>query len=499
MLNLENLTFSYTNDPILSEVNAVIGSNQKVGLIGVNGAGKSTLLKIITGSLIPESGQVKLPPKYGYISQELNKDLDDNKFKTILDFVNQERKFEAYEVAILLNKIGMSDKLPESEFYSLSGGQKTKVAIIKLLLEQPDLLILDEPTNFLDINSANWLMNYLCDFKGAILVVSHDLRLMNRAIDKIWFLNEFTHKIEQYKGNYDHFLMIKEEEDKSLVRKMKKEARDYQRLLRIAKNLAKNTKTELKSKSAKYREQAKEFKENMTKRQNKSRKIRIKIDIKKTPGYKIVSVKNVSRSFDTDTGNKQVLVDINFELKRRDRLVVIGKNGVGKTTLLKIVSQRLEAENGPEGKAEIEFGYNVDIGYYSQEYENIDQSLSAIDLVPERDKGRFRSFLGNFLFTRDKVFQQISSLSGGEKTRLALAKMFFEGHNFLLLDEPTTFLDPASQEVLIEFLSQFNETFILVSHHPELVQEVNPTHALLLPEENFAIYEESMLDRVTVY
>lgn len=499
MFIIDKITFGYTHEKLLDNVSGSIGPGQKVGLIGVNGAGKSTLLKIIIGEVIPDSGTIKNSFTTGYISQDLTKNLDDREITTIRDFINLERKnpHEDYKISQFLAKIGMSDKIPDSKFSELSGGQKTKMAIIKLLLNEPEMLILDEPTNFLDINAANWLMKYLGEYKGAVLVVSHDIRLMDKNIDKIWLLDEFKHKIEQYKGNYSKFLAQKELEDEQLVKRIKKEESEYKRMLKVAKNLAQVDK--YKHTAAKLRERAEKMKDSFDHAARKSKKVRLRLDIQKDPGYKILDVKNVSKCFKTDSGLKQVLYNINFSLVRRQRLVVIGVNGVGKTTLLKIVAGKLSPDDGPDGKASIEIGHNVDIGYYAQEYENLNYSSTPLEEFEDGTEGRIRSFLGNYLFSKDQINQRISTLSGGERTRLALAKLFYKGHNFLLLDEPTTFLDPESQKILIETLAGYPETIVLVSHNPDLVAGIKPSHALLLPEEKFTHYEDSLLDRVTIY
>lgn len=501
MLTLKDITFGYLNEPILDKITGTIGPGQKVGLVGVNGAGKSTLLKIIVGEINPDFGSVKNTMTTGYIAQELSTDSKFDNIETIREFINKDisNLFPDHSISKLLSKIGMSDKTPDSKFHELSGGQKTKAAIVKLLLEEPALLVLDEPTNFLDIPSANWLMSYLGTYPGAIFVISHDLRLMNKSIDKVWFLNEVTHKVEQYKGNYNNFIAQKDLEDEQLVKKIKKEQQKYKKLLSVANHLSGQHSTKSKVKGAKYREKAAALKEKTPKQNKKSKRMKIRYDIKLKPGYKILEAKNIAKSFQTDTGLKQVLFNINLQLTRRQRLVIIGVNGAGKSTLLKIIAGILQPDNGPEGKAFIEIGHNVDLGYYAQEYENFSPDSTPLEEFGQAEEGRVRGFLGNFLFSRDQVFQKTSSLSGGEKTRLALVKLFYQGHNFLLLDEPTTFLDPASQKILSETLISYPETVILISHDPDLVASFNPTHALLLPEEKFTHYESSLLDRVTIY
>jgi ATP-binding cassette subfamily F protein 3 len=499
MLTIENLKYGYTTEYILNEVNATIGPGQKIGLVGVNGAGKSTLMQIIAGKLAPEFGQIHNSFTTGYIAQELNENLINIDARNIEDFINfkQEYPFEYHQIARLLAMIGMKDKTPHSEFQILSGGQKTKVAIVKILLEEPELLLLDEPTNFLDIKASQWLMDYLNDYKGAILVISHDLELMNRGLDKIWFLNEFTHKIEKFKGNYSDFLAQKELEDELLTKKIKKQKKEYKKLLKISEHLKGLKGDKSKMAGARYREKALEMKKKIPKKRKKSKKINIRYDINKRANYEPVKVQNVSKSFKGENGLNQVLYNINFSLKRKNRMVIIGANGVGKSTLLKIIMGKMKAEDGPDGKAHIEIGDNIDVGYYAQEYDNLNHSNTPLEEFPKAQQQKVRGFLGSFLISGNQVFQQISSLSGGEKTRLALAKIFFEGPNLLILDEPTTFLDPASQKILKQALVNYPETIMLVSHDEDLVKAIKPTHTLLLPEEKFTSYLPEHLKRVS--
>jgi ATPase subunit of ABC transporter with duplicated ATPase domains len=234
----------------------------------------------------------------------------------------------------------------------------------------------------------------------------------------------------------------------------------------------------------------------MSKNKKRSKKIKIKYDIQKRPGYKPLTVRNVSKSFRGDDGLNQVLYNINFTLRRKNRLVIIGANGAGKSTLLKIIMGHIEAEDGPEGEAEIEYGHNVDIGYYAQEYDNLHADKTPLEEFPKGKQQQARGFLGSFLISGEQVFQKIGSLSGGEKTRLALAKIFFNGPNVLVLDEPTTFLDPPSQKILKTALVEYPETIILVSHDEDLVKAIEPTHVLLLPEEKFTNYYPKHLKRV---
>jgi ATP-binding cassette subfamily F protein 3 len=319
---------------------------------------------------------------------------------------------------------------------------------------------------------------------------------MNKGLDKIWLLNEFSKDIEQFKGNYDEFMEQKELENQQLAKRIKKQKKEYKKLLQVSQHLKGMSSNKAKMQGARYREKAMELKNKIPKQHKRSKKIKIEHNIKKKPGHTILTVQNVSKAFRTDDKLNQVLFDINFSLKRRNRLAIIGINGAGKSTLLKIIMKKIEPEDGPNGKAKIKYGYNTEIGYYAQEYDNVNKTNTPLEEFPRNQHQRVRRFLGNFLITQEQVNQRISTLSGGEKTRLALAKIFFHQPNVLVLDEPTTFLDPASQKILKQTLRDYPETIILVSHDKELVKSIEPTHVLLLPEEKFTNFYPSHLNRV---
>ncbi len=501
MLEIKHLSYEVGGKTILKEINLFLGWGEKVGIVGVNGAGKSTLLKLIVGKLENDGGEINIVGTYSYLSQEIHKDIEfkySDQSLSIGEYLilDQGLDIHEWEINKFLNKLNMDEKDSDSILNELSGGQKIKVELIKVLCKNPDILILDEPTNFLDIPSAQWLMKYLTNYKNSVLVISHDLRLMNRGLSKIWFLNELTHRIEVYKGNYDKFLKLKSIQDETLVREITNIEKNAKRLEKSAQQLAgRKTYKEAKRASKRF-DMVRELKEDIEKKEkllSKSKSIKIKLSPVQRCAREVLVISNLSKRYGTNT----VLKDINMEIERGQKVVVIGKNGVGKTTLLKILAGKLK-----QSKGKYRWGNNVNFGYYAQEYEDLDYSKTVMQNVREVGTSQiwvdqyWRNFLGKFLISGDMVNQKVKTLSGGEKTRLALARLFAQDINVLILDEPTTYLDPASQVILLDALKEYKGTVIIVSHEPEFVSGLNPDRVLLMPEEKFTYYDRKYLGRV---
>ena len=506
MLNLSNIHISLGGRNILKNVSLFVGDNEKVGIVGVNGAGKSTLLKVISGVLEPDLGEVNFNGTMSYLSQEIHREIGLNKEDisikkdeslTIGEYLIIEKgiDIEEWEIKKFLNNMQMKDKDSNSVLRELSGGQKIKVEIIRILCEKPDILVLDEPTNFLDIPSAEWLMNYLLSYPKTVIIVSHDLRLMNRSLDKIVYVNERTNGIEIYKGNYEQFLKMKSIREEWLVKQITKEERKAKRLYESAEKISKRTSTKEKKKAAKRFEQVKEIKEEIKKKEEflvKSKKMKFNLPKIQTSSKNVLEVSNVSKEY---IKGIPVLKDISFDVERGEKIAIIGKNGVGKTTLLKILAGKLEKDKG-----NIKWGGNTFTGYYSQEYEDLDYEKTVLENfnISTLDNLQKRKFLGNFLLSGDMVMQKVKTLSGGEKTRLALSKIFAKDFNVLLLDEPTTYLDPDSQKILLNVLREYKGTILIVSHEPVFVKEMGIDKVLLMPEEKFTFFEERYIQRVGI-
>ena len=506
MLNLNNIHISLGGRNILKNVSLFVGENEKVGVVGVNGAGKTTLLKIISGVVEPDLGKISFNGTMSYLSQEIHREIGLNKEEislkhdeslTIGEYLLIEKgiDIEEWEINRFLNNMQMKDKNCESILRELSGGQKIKIELIRILCEKPDILVLDEPTNFLDIPSAEWLMNYLLSYPKTVIIVSHDLRLMNRSLDKIVYVNERTNGIEIYKSNYEQFLKMKSIREEWLVKQITKEEKRAKRLFESAQKISKRTTAKEKKKAAKRFEQVKEIKGEIKKKEEllvKSKKMKFNLPEIATSSKNVLEVSNLSKAY---IKSIPVLRDISFNIERGDKLAVIGKNGAGKTTLLKILAGKLK-----EDKGNIKWGANTFVGYYSQEYEDLDYEDTVLNNfdVSMMDNLQKRKFLGNFLLSGDMVMQKVKTLSGGEKTRLALANIFARDFNVLLLDEPTTYLDPDSQKILLNVLREYRGTLIIVSHEPDFVKELGIDKVLLMPEEKFTYFKEEYIQRVGI-
>ncbi len=501
MLSIDSISISKGGNEILKDINLYLGPNEKIGLVGVNGAGKSTLLKIIVGKEEPDLGYIHFNGKVSYLSQEIHKeivnDIPDGNDLTIGEYliVQKGLDIQEWEINKFLNNMNMRDKSSDSILSELSGGQKIKVELIKILFEKSNLLVLDEPTNFLDIPSAQWLMAYLVNYPYSVIVVSHDLRLMNKGISKIWYLNDIKHNIEVYRGNYDDFLKQISLKDELLHKRLKAQERKAKRVYEYAKTLSGRGQTKEKMKAAKKFEQAKKEKEKvlaLSKELLKSKKMRIQIPQPPTCSRSILSVEHISKEY---VKGVPILVDVSMEIEKGERIAVIGKNGVGKTTLLKILVGKLS-----QTKGRYIWGKGTDVGFYSQEYEGLDYNQTVLENVYGLNWGDIdrRAFLGRFLLVGDMVNQKIKTLSGGEKTRLALAKLFANRHNVLVLDEPTTYLDFDSQNILLDALKEYKGTILIVSHQPQFVKLLGIDKVLLMPEEKFGYYKEEYIERVGI-
>ena len=499
MLKIKNIHVNLGGKDILENVSLRILDGEKIGLVGVNGAGKSTLLKSIIGQVDLDLGEINSDGKITYLSQEIHKEMESEYDEdiTIGEYLLVEKNIEAEEWQIkkMLNHLKLEDKDTDSKMYELSGGQKIKVEIIKILLEEADLLVLDEPTNFLDIPSSEWLMRYLISYPKSVLVVSHDLRVMNRALSKIWFLNERTRSVEVFKGNYTDFLKQKSFQDEMVVKQIESQNKKIKHIFQTATVLAGRKSIKEKKRSSKKFQEVEKMKNELKEKQDllqKSKKMRISLPEIQESSKNVLTVEGVSKEY---LKGIPVLKDVSFEVKRGEVLAIIGKNGAGKTTLLKILSGAFSQDKG-----DVLWGHGVTIGYYSQEYEGLDYGQSVLDSVDGIGFGneQIRKFLGNFLISGEMVYQKVGTLSGGEKTRLALCKIFMKNYNVLLLDEPTTYLDPASCDILLEALRQYKGTVILVSHSPSFVKDLDIDKVLLMPEEKFTFFQEEYINLVGI-
>ncbi|WP_209125097.1 ABC-F family ATP-binding cassette domain-containing protein [Alkalihalobacillus sp. BA299] len=495
LLQCVNLTKSFGAEPILTNIKFEIQSKQRIALVGRNGAGKSTLLKIIAGHTSFDSGELIIPKgvKLGYLAQdtgleselsiwdemltvfaELQKkeqtlrmleekmaDPSHENYDKILQEYDQLQvtfkdeggyQYEA-DIRSVLAGLNFANFDYSTKISTLSGGQKTRLALGKLLLTKPDLLILDEPTNHLDIETLSWLEQYLTNYPGAVLIVSHDRYFLDKVVDHVYELSRT--KSTKFKGNYSDYLEEKAqryEQELKLFEKQQEEIAKLEDFVR--RNIARASTT----KRAQSRKKALDKMDRLDRPQGNEKSANFAFGIEKQTGNEVLKVQALSGGY-----KDPLFEDITFQLNRGESVALIGPNGIGKSTLLKIITKELQPLSG-----NISYGSNVAIGYYDQEQAKLTSNKQVIqelwDEFPLMQEKEIRTVLGNFLFSGDDVLKIVSDLSGGEKARLALAKLMLKKANFLILDEPTNHLDLDSKEVLESALIDYPGTILFVSH-----------------------------------
>ncbi len=374
---------------------------------------------------------------------------------------------------------------------TLSGGQKTKLALVRLLFQSPELLLLDEPTNFLDVEATGWLMEFLESYSGALLIISHDLDLLDRSINKVLRLNEFTHKLEEYRGSYSNYLTVTGDALALMERTKQQQEREIARLRKTSEKLRGYGATRVSQRVAVDKRIA-TLQTSQPQLPQTSRRIKIDFPVRQPSGQLVIMAEDLTKSY----GSKEIFRNISFQVERRQRLVIVGLNGAGKTTLLRTLLGIT-----PLNKGDVLMGDRVHLGYYAQENEGLDYDNTVLDEATEvrpEDTRRVRGILGRFLFSGDRVYQKVGTLSGGEKTRLALAKMVLDGPNLLVLDEPTTHLDVISRNIIGEALGNYNGTIVTVTHDIEFVRHLKPNTMLLMPEGRIMPYDtkhDALLER----
>ena len=498
ILACQNISKSFGTDEIIKNASFHIEDHEKAAIVGINGAGKSTLLKIIMNELTPEEGTVTLAKgkTIGYLAQ--HQDMDSNQTiydevmsvkqnvidmeqklrqmeeemnhcppdameKLLSDYNKLNHEFElldgyAYksEVTGVLKGLGFDESDFSKTMSELSGGQKTRVALGKLLVTKPDVILLDEPTNHLDMNSIAWLETYLLNYKGAVIIVSHDRYFLDRVVTKV--IEVFQHKVSVYMGNYSDYAEKRKQARLALLRQYYNQQREIKHQEDVIAKL-KSFNREKSIKRAESREKMLDKIERIEKPTEENTDIHITLEPNVVSGNDVLAVKGLAKQFD---GN-YLFSDIGFEIKRGERVALIGDNGTGKTTILKMINGLLQPDAG-----EIKLGTNVHIGYYDQEHHVLHMEKTLFDEIsddyPYLDHTQIRNVLAALLFTGDEVFKRISDLSGGERGRVSLAKLMLSEANFLILDEPTNHLDITSKEILESALNQYTGTVFFVSH-----------------------------------
>ena len=498
ILSCQSISKSFGTDEILKDVSFHIEANEKAAIVGINGAGKSTLLKIIMQKETPDTGEVILAKDatIGYLAQyqdvsghrTIYEEVLDAK-KNIIEMEERLRGMEAQmnaltgqelealldgyhrlshefellggytyrsEVTGILKGLGFVESEFDRQMSELSGGQKTRVSLGKLLVTKPDVLLLDEPTNHLDMESIRWLEGFLMNYKGAVVIVSHDRYFLDRVVTKV--VEIFQHQGYVYQGNYTEFAKKKAKIREDLLKQYYNQQREIKHQEEVITKL-KSFNREKSIKRAESREKMLDKIERLEKPTDENTDIHIVLEPDVTSGNDVLTVEHLRKAFGTHT----LFDDLSFEIKRGERVALIGNNGTGKTTILKIINELLLADGGT-----IVLGSNVHIGYYDQEHQLLHMEKTIFEEIaddyPQLNHTKIRNVLAAFLFTNDDVFKRIADLSGGERGRVSLAKLMLSDANFLILDEPTNHLDITSKEILESALNQYTGTVFFVSH-----------------------------------
>lgn len=519
ILQLNGITKYYGAEPILSNIKLEVQSKDRIALVGRNGAGKSTLLKIIAEQLSYDSGEIIKPKgvSIDYMGQDtvlestlsiweemmtvfaplkkMEKELrtletkmgDPNIFNDSVQYEKLTKEYDQLQVTFkdlggyqyeadtrsILHGFRFSNFDYSTPISSLSGGQKTRLALAKLLLTKPDLLILDEPTNHLDIETLAWLEQFLQGYEGAILIVSHDRYFLDKVVNQVYEVTQKT--TVKYTGNYSKYLVQKAERYEKELRQYEKQQDEVAKLNDfIQRNIARASTT----KRAQSRRKQLDRMELINRPNEGEKSASFSFEIERQSGNEVLNLENVSIGYDE---HKYIVQQANLRIKKGESLALVGPNGVGKSTLLKGIVDKLSFKTGT-----ISFGSNVMVGYYDQEQANLTSNKTVLnelwDDYPSKPEKEIRTALGNFLFSGDDVLKIVSTLSGGEKARLALAKLMLQKANFLILDEPTNHLDLDSKQVLENALIDYPGTLLFVSHDRYFINRIANKIAELSPE-----------------
>ncbi len=518
ILSLENVSKIYNGNTVLDNVALTIEDNDRIGLVGVNGCGKSTLLRIITGAEEPETQPepnvarvaITKSASIGFLAQntgldrsstiieemtsvfswllkigdelrELEKTMaspeahsDEKKFAEISEeYARKTAIFESndgYLINVKINKVlngmGFGTDTYDRVISTLSGGEKTRLALSKLLLENPNLLILDEPTNHLDFNTIMWLEDYLKDYKGALLIVSHDRYFLDKLTTSICEIERG--RLKRYKGNYSAFTKLKEAD---VIRQMKEYEAQQEEIAKLQDFIDRNLVRATTSNMAKSRIKKLEAMELIEKPVTNTKSAKIKFEYDIAPPIDVLTVKNIDVSVGSGYDRKTLVDNLSFEVKRGEKLGIIGSNGIGKSTLLKIIQHILPCSHGS-----VEWTKNIKISYFDQENSQLDFNKTVMEEVHSRYRTmsdlEIRSILGSVRMVGENVFKPISVISGGERAKLCFAIMMLERGNVLILDEPTNHLDIDTKEVLEKALCEYDGTIIFVSHDRYLLNRL---------------------------
>ncbi|WP_294386235.1 ABC-F family ATP-binding cassette domain-containing protein [uncultured Clostridium sp.] len=538
ILSCKDICKSYGIRDVLKDITFSINEGDKVGIIGANGEGKSTLFKIITKEISQDSGEIFIDKNktLGYLSQNLALDSDKNIYEETLsvfdELLNIEERLSSLEIKMNEpydeNNASYHDKLikdyttlqdiyshkggyiykgeisrvlkglgfTEDDFYksinTLSGGQKTRVALCKLLLRKPDIILLDEPTNHLDLEAISWLEDYMKNYKGTVLVISHDRFFLDSVTTSTFEV--IAGKVECYNVPYSKFIDLRKKNYEAKLKAYNLQQAEIKRQEAIIEKF-RSFNREKSIRAAESREKALEKMERIEAPTHEKEGSKIKFEASIKSGYDVLHIENMNKSY----GEKTLFTNLNIDLKRGEKVALIGENGRGKTTLFKIIMDKVQADKGVKV-----LGTNVNVGYYDQEQSDLNLDKTILDEVwdefPNLTTSKLRSYLASFLFTGDDVFKVINTLSGGEKCRINLLKLMLSKSNLLLLDEPTNHLDIISREALEDAILEYDGTLMVISHDRYFLNKVIG-RILELKEDgvaeylgNYSYYQEKKLN-----
>lgn len=527
-MKIDNLSLSFGTAEVYKNLTVEFNQNDKVGIIGVNGAGKTTLFKLILGELTPDAGTITVSSKIGYLPQVIEDNFDkemsvfdyllsarpikelENKLTNLYEQIATEKNehnlkkymkditkvedeltyYEQYNAESELLKIiaGMSidDALLDLKLKNLSGGQKSKIAFARLLYSKPETLLLDEPTNHLDLDTKDYIIEYLKNYKGLILVISHDTSFLDEITNKTLYIDKNKKTGTLYNGSYSKYEKIKKERELATSRLHDKQQKEEEKLKEIIARYIRGN--EKKANIAKDRQKKLEkLLSEKVEVEKKNKYTKFKINIK-YPSYSIpISCNNLTFGY---TEENLLYQNLTFDLIRGEKFLIVGENGIGKTTLLKLIMNILTPLEGS-----INISEKTLIGYYAQEHDLLNKEKTIKENFSDSGLTDYelRRFLGSFLFTNDDIFKKINILSPGERSRVALAKIALSGANTLLLDEPTNHLDPMTQLIIADTFKDYEGTMLVVSHNLEFVDNLGIERMLLLPSGRIMYYDKNVV------
>ena len=528
MLQARNLSVEVGGRLVVEDASFTLHPGDKVGLVGRNGAGKTSMLKVIGGESVAAEGHVVRKGALGYLRQDprlhaqsvdntalahviagrgldeaahhvekLRLRIEENASrKNVEKFARAEERYRAEggysaeaEAHRIAHGLGLPDDRLDLPVAALSGGERRRVELARILFAGSDVLVLDEPTNHLDTDAKAWLMKFLATYKGALLVVSHDLVLLDRAITRVLHLDESA--IVEYRGTYSEYKEARKKDEARLTKIATRQASEIRRLSTLADSM--RGQTERRARTAKMLDsRVNRMRAEQISAPRGERSISVRFPEPPRCGKIVLTVEDLTKGY----GGPPVFEDLDFDLGRGERLFVMGLNGAGKTSLLRILAGVTEADSG-----EARTGVGVSVGYYAQEHEGITPGhdllwhMSNMSGAPDQ---QLRSLAGMFGLSGDIAFQDAGTLSGGEKTKLALAQLVAGKHNLLLLDEPTNNLDPPSLTAIADALSRWPGAMVVVSHDVDFVRTLTPDRVLYMPEGNLDYWSDDLLDLVSM-